>query len=405
MNILPEFRGLLTLLCIGTLLFFSVGCGGDDDCDGCPVNILNISQDMTETEINAALDDLPDGWTVLFASGDYEFTQQKALTGLNDITITGAGTSTRISFRNQTGGGEGFRLINMTDLTISNLVILNTPGDALKIQDSDGVTISGVQTIWDEPLTTNGAYGIYPVSSSDIVIDNCYAYGAADAGIYVGQSQRAIIRNSKAEASVAGIEVENSIDVEVFNNEVIDNTAGILAFDIFGPEQEGGNIDIHDNNVLNNNRTNFAEEGSFVSMVPAGTGILVMAVRDVEVFDNVIEGNGFISVVVVSYGMICFTGELPCVEDVYFDGVYVHDNTTTQLVQPNPVQPPLGQYLISIFGAESMPWIMTDGVFEDMEDPSGGLCIQGFEFGFVNLNILSEPSNPMFDLAAHDCTN
>ena len=51
--------------------------------------------------------------------------------------------------------------------------------------------------------------GIYPVSSKQVLIEECVAIAASDAGIYVGQSQDAIIRGCRAEYNVAGIEIEN----------------------------------------------------------------------------------------------------------------------------------------------------------------------------------------------------
>ncbi|GIS32108.1 MAG: hypothetical protein Ct9H90mP4_00220 [Gammaproteobacteria bacterium] len=54
------------------------------------------------------------------------------------------------------------------------------------------------------PKPTNGAYGLYPVESKNVLIDGCVAIGASDAGIYVGQSQQIIVRNSSAHYNVAG---------------------------------------------------------------------------------------------------------------------------------------------------------------------------------------------------------
>ena len=39
---------------------------------------------------------------------------------------------------------------------------------------------------------------LYPVQCKNVLIDGCVAIGASDAGIYVGQSQYVIVRNSKA---------------------------------------------------------------------------------------------------------------------------------------------------------------------------------------------------------------
>ena len=49
--------------------------------------------------------------------------------------------------------------------------------------------IRRVRTEWTRgPHTENGAYGIYPVQTENVLIDESVAVGASDAGIYVGQS-------------------------------------------------------------------------------------------------------------------------------------------------------------------------------------------------------------------------
>ena len=130
-----------------------------------------------------------------------------------------------LSFKNQAQGAEGL-LVNADNFTIENLAIEDTVGDAIKINESDNVVIRNVRTEWTGgPLTTNGAYGIYPVQSSNILIDGAVAIGASDAGIYVGQSTQIIVRNSRAEYNVAGIEIENSTFADVYDNVATNNTA------------------------------------------------------------------------------------------------------------------------------------------------------------------------------------
>lgn len=68
------------------------------------------------------------------------------------------------------------------------------------------------------PDANNGAYGVYPVSSKNVLIEGVTVRGAADAGIYVGQSEDIVVRNSLAEYNVAGIEIENSFRADVYGN-------------------------------------------------------------------------------------------------------------------------------------------------------------------------------------------
>ena len=152
------------------------------------------------------------------------------------------------------------------------------------------------------PKETNGAYGVYPVASTNVLIDHVTVRGASDAGIYVGQSKNIIVRNSRAEFNVAGIEIENSMNADVSNNVSTHNAGGILVFDLPGLPQMGGHSTrIFRNQVVDNDTPNFAPKGNIVAGVPTGTGIMLMANRDVHVFENVISGNQTTGVMIISY--------------------------------------------------------------------------------------------------------
>jgi hypothetical protein len=58
---------------------------------------------------------------------------------------------------------------------------------------------------------------------------------------------------------------------------------------------------VFENEIVGNNTPNFAPAGNIVATVPAGTGVLIMANRDVHVFDNDIGDNGTANVIVTAY--------------------------------------------------------------------------------------------------------
>ena len=147
------------------------------------------------------------------------------------------------------------------------------------------------------PNPENGAYGLYPVNCTNVLIERSIARGASDAGIYVGQSRNIIVRENTAELNVAGIEIENSFNADVFGNTATHNTGGILVFDLPGlPQQGGHSIRVYENTITGNNTPNFAPAGNIVASVPAGTGVLIMANRDVHVFENEIGDHGTVNV-------------------------------------------------------------------------------------------------------------
>src|SRR5215469_7347032 len=91
----------------------------------------------------------------------------------NGVTVRGAGADRSIlSFKGEISGPEGL-LVYGSDFTLENLAIEDTKGDGLKINDGENITIRGVRVAWSGgPKTTNGAYGIYPVRSRNVLIEN-----------------------------------------------------------------------------------------------------------------------------------------------------------------------------------------------------------------------------------------
>ncbi len=207
------------------------------------------------------------------------------------------------------------------------------------------------------PDPENGAYGLYPVQSKNVLIDGAVAIAASDAGIYVGQSENIIVRNSRGEFNVAGLEIENSNYADVHDNHLENNTGGILIFDLPDlPQKNGHNVRVFDNVSINNNTGNFAPEGNIVAIVPAGTGMLIMATADVEVFGNRFENNDTVNVIFGS-----FVEETD--DDDYITHprrVHIHNNTFGPS-GTNPDVSEFGNVIREIVGVP-VPNIVYDGV-------------------------------------------
>ena len=67
------------------------------------------------------------------------------------------------------------------------------------------------------------------------------------------------------------------------------------------PKKDGRHCRVFKNKVLANNHENFAPKGNIVATVPPGTGVMIMANDEVEVFDNTIEKNQTAGLSIVSY--------------------------------------------------------------------------------------------------------
>ena len=255
-----------------------------------------------QEKLQTALIEAQPGDTVHIAAGRYALADGLSL-DVDGVTVKGDGPDkTILDFTAQKVAGEGL-LITSDNVVVRDLGIENAAGNGVKSKGSDGIALVNLRVEWTGgPKSTNGAYGLYPVSSKNVLIDRSVVKGASDAGIYVGQSQNIIVRGSRAEMNVAGIEIENSYDADVVGNTATNNAGGILEFDLPDlPQQGGRNVKLTNNQVIANNHVNFAAPGNIVAGVPSGTGIMVMANSNVLVTGNHVMGNNGSAVMVVAY--------------------------------------------------------------------------------------------------------
>ncbi len=363
---------------------------------------LSVAPELSfEESLQQRLIEAQPGDVIEIPAGIHEMTRSLSL-NVSGITIRGAGIeSSVLSFANQIQGAEGL-LVNADDFIIEDLAIEDTVGDALKINESNNVIVRNVRTEWTGgALTTNGAYGIYPVQSSNILIDGAVAIGASDAGIYVGQSNQIIVRNSRAEYNVAGIEIENSTFADVYDNVTTNNTGGILVFDLPGlPVQGGRNTRVFNNEIINNNTSNFAPEGNIVGTVPAGSGLMVLANDSIEVFGNTFTNNNSANILILSY----FITERPFEDENYDpfpEAINIHNNEFN-----GGGTDPDSEPLVALQAAtgQPIPDIVWDGTMIPNKKAHEILCMrQNGEISFVNLDASNGFAAPNFDAADHNC--
>ncbi|MEO0883288.1 MAG: parallel beta-helix domain-containing protein [Pseudomonadota bacterium] len=340
--------------------------------------------------LQTALITAEDGDEIIMPAGTFELTDGLSLDA-DRVTLRGAGQSeTVLNFSGQTGAGEGL-LVTSDDVTLSGFTIQDTAGDGIKSKGADRITYANLTVEWTgEPDEDNGAYGVYPVESSDVLIDGVTVRGASDAGVYVGQSDRIIVRNSVAEYNVAGIEIENSSNADVYNNRAEHNAGGILVFDLPDlPVVGGHSTRIFNNQVINNNTRNFAPPGNIVASVPSGTGVIVLANRNVHVFENTFDNNRSAHVLLTAYSD-------PFEDDRYNPlprDIVLRDNDYTG-VGYDPQQDLAD--LAPLLGG-SLPPVVWDGVTRWGDGPDADVKIvmsEAEDIGFLSLGLGAYPLDP-----------
>lgn len=388
------FLSTLVAACIG-------GCGNPPETmPATPVPAF------TADTLMLALETAQPGDVIAVPEGRFDFRRGLTLTA-DGVTIRGAGMDASVlRFAEQVAGAEGL-LVTGSDFTIEDLAIEDTAGDALKINGGRNIVVRRVRTEWTNgPDTENGAYGIYPVQTENTLVEESVAIGASDAGIYVGQSRNVIVRNSRAEWNVAGIEIENTVGADVHGNVATRNTGGILVFNMPDLPQAGHSTRVFDNDVLDNSTPNFGAPGSAVASVPAGSGIIVTANDRVEVFDNRIGGHRTGNVLISSYFSAGYSGEreVQPTFDPYPETLSLYANTFGRGGH-EPDLAELDAVRRALYGEDGrLPDIVWDG-FRNPEKTGSefAICVEDPDADLLDLDADDGYANPGVDATAHEC--
>ncbi len=420
----------------------TAGTGGGADFPNCSCaefegQCFEVTSDDVEG-LQIAANSLEDGGALVLGMGTFVLDNQVTIRA-DGVTVCGQGLGVEgdfemgstLDFEAQETQSNGLDIVG-DGTTVRDLAIVDAKKDGLRIEDSDAVTIQRVRVTWRNiGDSENGAYGIYPVKVTRVLIEDSEAYNSSDAGIYVGQCAHAIVRNNVAKGNVAGIEIENTQYADVYGNLAEDNTGGLLIFDLPGNPIVGHDVAIHDNMIINNNRVNFAPGGT-VKAIPPGTGTFAMASRRLEIYDNTYENNGTGDIAILSglviepdpekwaIGLDELVGDIEKSELPMGDGVLYNYNTNNVVVHGNshsgsgldPFKSTIDQefgVLLQLLYADNLPIdnVLYDTIDESAFHPTDAamnsndnhICLFGSTGAtFVSLDALNN-QEPPFDIA------
>ncbi|HLO81800.1 MAG TPA: parallel beta-helix domain-containing protein [Chitinophagaceae bacterium] len=332
------------------------------------ISLNAFAQQDVQKTLQTQLIMVEDGETINLDEGTFTISTTLSMEGKKNVTIKGKGIGkTILSFKGQSSGAEGLRISNAENITLEDFSIQDAKGDCIKAMDVKGITFRRIKAEWTGKLSEkNGSYALYPVLCEKVLIEESIARGASDAGIYVGQSKDIIVRNCKAYENVAGIEIENSLNAEVYNNEAYNNTGGILVFDL--PDlkvKKGGNCKVYNNHIHDNNTKNFAPKGNIVGKVPLGTGMLLLASTNVEIYNNKVINNRTVPTGIISYYMT----ENPIKDSTYYPyptAINIHDNEYSKEKKRATGKGRLGKlYRYKLRFGKNVPDIVYDGILDE----------------------------------------
>lgn len=246
-----------------------------------PAQVMTVQSGET---IQSVVDRARPGDTIRIPYGTYH---ERVVIDISDLTIEG--------IPNDAGeypifDGQGKLpeaiIASGNNFTLGYLTAIN--------YTDNGFLAEGVTNLHMHHLATHdtGTYGIYPVRSTNVLVEHAVASGVNDAAIYAGQSENIVVRDCEAYDSVIGVEIENSINGDIYNCHIHGNSMGILYVVLPNLDSKVSRVGkVYNNVVENNNRVNDGPAGSVVAEVPPGTGLLLFGSDNIEVFENEFRGN------------------------------------------------------------------------------------------------------------------
>ena len=278
------------------------------------VTVTRAATIVVTTTIQAAVDGAQPGDTIFVPNGTY-FESVKVTK--NGISIVGSqraviDAGNQIGIRVGIGSRttvDGVRLcpsIGLHNFTLRGLTIRNAKIAAVFLIGVQGYHLTGTR-YFDDPV-----YGPFPVCSRDGLIDDNYLVGGnssgldqgIDAGIYVGDSNNATVKNNFVTNYAVGVEIENTANAVVKDNILSQNTGGITVIVLPGLNNPfSDNILIEHNLVLQNNLPNPvpfdpSPDGDPLGNLPTGSGIVNLGGHRVVIRYNTVIGNNSLGVAI-----------------------------------------------------------------------------------------------------------
>lgn len=392
------------------LILAAAACSGEKKSAAAPAAPAAPAGDSYQETLMTALLDAKPGDVIEFPEGKFAFDRSLSL-AVDGVTLRGKGMDkTILSFKDQVAGAEGL-LVTASDFTAEDFAIEDTKGDGLKVNEGKNIAIRRVRVEWTGgPKTENGAYGLYPVQTENVLLESNVVIGSSDAGVYVGQSKNVVVRNNRAEYNVAGIEIENTFDADVYDNVATNNTGGILVFNMPNLSQPGARTRVFRNKVFDNNTKNFGVPGTAVAGIPAGSGIVINANDEVEIFDNDITGHKTGNIIIASvYSTDLSKDGMSAEFDPYPESILIEGNRMTDGGK-NPDGLEFQALKLAMFGPTgALPDILWDGYSDPAKMVDGALpdalriCVRNEGAELLNLDGPNGNKAPRLAAADHDC--
>jgi len=280
-----------------------------------------------ERQLQELLEKVQEGQLIEIPEGYYRLSRPLVLSHSRNVSIRGKGVGKTILDFSGMEGGKAAVCISADGAVLEDFSVFNPDGVCVSIQQARNIVLRRLKLGSDStnnPGMQSG--GCRVMKSNSLLIEQVEVSGSSEAGILVQQSENTILRNNILHHNATGIEIRNNFDTELMGNNCENNTVGILLNDL--PEllpANGARCRIYNNRIINNNAPHSRGGGGLLAEIPSGTGIIILAGKEIEIFGNEISGHHTLSAAILnflSFGKPYKNSDY----DPSAGGVYFHDN-------------------------------------------------------------------------------
>ncbi|MFJ6620135.1 right-handed parallel beta-helix repeat-containing protein [Kitasatospora sp. NPDC091335] len=385
----PAVKRLPVLLAAAVLALSGCSSGGSSSSDARHPGGTVVRVPQNFPTIQQAVDVAREGDTVLVDPGTYResvrLTKPRVvLRGTDRNTVVLDGGLKLVNGITASGPGSVVENLTVHGYLANGVLFTGVTDEKLQQHGAGGSAYDPLDTVRFPPLQgfragnvtayNNGLYGIYAFDARGGVIEDSYASGGADSGIYVGQCKPCdtLVRNNTVERNAVGVEITNASDnLTVVGNRITGNRVGVTVnsndLEALAPQHGAviaGNV-VTDNNAAD---TPQQADGAWGIGIGIGGGTANQVQRNlvqgnraagVAVTDppghpasgnriegNRVTGNGTDLVLASVDPGNCFTGNQPAVQSPdgleTLAGCAVQGRTAPPFGRTSPVQSPPG---------------------------------------------------------------
>ncbi|MER7672466.1 right-handed parallel beta-helix repeat-containing protein [Kitasatospora sp. NPDC096128] len=310
-RVLPVLLAAALVLASPALAGCASGGGSSSDARHPEGTVVRVPQDFPS--VQKAVDVAREGDTVLVSPGTYResvrITKPRiVLRGTERNTVVLDGGVRLVNGVTVTGPGSVVENLTVHGYLANGVLFTGVTDEKLQQRGAGGSAYNPLDTTRFPALQgfratkvtayNNGLYGIYAFDARAGIIEDSYASGGADSGVYVGQCKPCdtLVRGNTVERNAVGIEITNASDnLSFLGNRVVGNRVGVTvnSNDLEALAPQHGAV-IAGNAVTDNNASDTPEQadGGF------GIGIGIGGGTANRVERNLVQGNRSAGVIV-----------------------------------------------------------------------------------------------------------